>query len=83
VFQIASSAETTVRELATRLAAVLKTHGISPPAIRYAEPRVGDVRRNYSDTSKARARLGWNATVSLDEGLDRTVRWFLDAGQQG
>jgi UDP-glucose 4-epimerase len=78
VFQIASNAETTILELATRLGAVLRTYDISPPTIRYAEPRVGDVRRNYSDTSKASSRLGWKPAVQLDEGLDRTVRWFLD-----
>jgi UDP-glucose 4-epimerase len=33
--------------------------------------------RNYSDTSKARRRLGWHARVDLDDGLDRTVKWFL------
>jgi UDP-glucose 4-epimerase len=80
VFQIASNAETTVLELATRLGTVLRSYDISPPAIRYAEPRVGDVRKNYSDTSKARSRLGWKPAVPLDEGLDRTVRWFLDVG---
>jgi UDP-glucose 4-epimerase len=78
VFQIASNAETTVLELATKLAAVLNSHGIDPPAIHYAKPRVGDVKRNYSDTTKARRRLGWSPKVSLDEGLDRTVRWFLE-----
>jgi UDP-glucose 4-epimerase len=83
VFQIASSAETTLLDLATRLAAVLKSHGIDPPEIRHAKPRVGDVKRNYSDTTKARTRLGWSPRVSLDEGLDRTVRWFLETRSAG
>jgi UDP-glucose 4-epimerase len=39
---------------------------------------VGDVRRNYSDTSKARHLLGWEARTTLREGLARTVAWFLD-----
>lgn len=78
VFQIASNAETTVLELAVKLTAVLKTCGIEAPAIRYAGPRVGDVKRNYSDTAKARNRLDWSPTVSLDRGLERTVRWFLE-----
>jgi UDP-glucose 4-epimerase len=78
VFQIASSAETTVLELAVKLAAVLKARGISPPAMHHAKPRVGDVRRSYSDTTKARTRLGWRPSVTLDQGLDRTVSWFLE-----
>jgi UDP-glucose 4-epimerase len=83
IFQIASSTETTVAELATKLAAVLKSYGIRPPDMRYAKTRVGDVVRNYSDTTKARTRLGWSSKVPLDEGLDRTVKWFLDAQYQG
>ena len=79
IFQIASSTETTVSELATKLAAILKSRGVRPPDMRYANARVGDVVRNYSDTTKARAHLGWSPKVSLDEGLDRTVRWFLEA----
>jgi UDP-glucose 4-epimerase len=82
VFQIASNAETTVFELATRLAATLNTYGIGAPAIRYARPRVGDVKRNYSDTTKARTRLGWSPQVSLDQGLDRTVRWFVEGRER-
>jgi UDP-glucose 4-epimerase len=34
--------------------------------------------RNYSDTSKAARMLGWRAEVNLEEGLRRTVDWFVD-----
>jgi UDP-glucose 4-epimerase len=77
IFQIATNSETTVLELARKLAEVLNRLGVPPPALHHGDPRVGDANRNYSDTSKARRILGWNAQVSLDEGLDRTVRWFL------
>jgi UDP-glucose 4-epimerase len=76
-FQIATNAETTVSELAAKLAPILKQRGVPPSEIRYTEPRTGDVRRNYSDTRKARERLSWSAHVSLDEGLERVVEWFL------
>jgi UDP-glucose 4-epimerase len=76
VFQIATHRETTVRELAETLAEALNRQGIPPPAIRMGEARVGDVMRNFSDTTKARARLGWTASVTLDDGLERTVAWF-------
>jgi hypothetical protein len=33
------------------------------------------VLRNFADTRKAAAMLGWSAEVSLPEGLQRTVRW--------
>lgn len=77
VFQIATSAETSVQALAEKLAAALKRRQVLTPATRRAEPRVGDVKRNYSDTSKARSLLGWSARVTLEEGLAQTVGWFL------
>jgi UDP-glucose 4-epimerase len=76
VFQIATAAETTVLEMAALLADVLEAEGINRPEIHHAPMRDGDVMRNYSDTSKARDRLGWSANVSLPEGLARTVRYF-------
>jgi UDP-glucose 4-epimerase len=78
VFQIATSHETTVSELASLLARILEERHIAPVRVVHDSPRTGDVKRNYSDTSKARARLGWQAEVALGEGLARTVRWFLD-----
>lgn len=77
VFQIATNTETTVIELAQRLAAIFEARGIPPPPIRHQASRTGDVRRNFSDTAKARMRLGWRSMVTLDEGLNRTIDWFL------
>jgi UDP-glucose 4-epimerase len=79
VFQVATSSETTILELATKLATVLEAHGVGAPAISHDKPRVGDVMRNYSDTTKARARLRWTPRVSLEQGLERTVTWFLES----
>jgi nucleoside-diphosphate-sugar epimerase len=31
-----------------------------------------------SDPARARTRLGWEAKVSLEEGLERTARWIRD-----
>ena len=79
IFQIATNAETTVRELAETLRAALARNGVTTHGIHHAAPRIGDVKRNYSDTGKARRRLGWQARVGLEDGLDRTVKWFLQS----
>jgi UDP-glucose 4-epimerase len=79
IFQIATSAETTVQELVDRLLPVLASAGIQDPEVRYTEARRGEVRRNYADTSKAERMLGWKAETTLDEGLGRTVDWFTGA----
>lgn len=43
---------------------------------RYDPPRPGDVFRSFLNADKARRELGWEPTVSLDEGLRRTVAHF-------
>src|SRR5262249_42492201 len=83
VFQIATNMETTVLELAEKLMVVLKRKGVTPAPIHHGAARTGDVKRNFSDTRKARQRLGWTARVSLDDGLDRTVSWFLEQRRSG
>jgi UDP-glucose 4-epimerase len=77
IFQIATNTETMVSELAEALAAVLERRGIAHARIHHVDVRVGDVKRNYSDSRKARVRLQWKARVSLSEGLEKTVDWFI------
>ena len=43
---------------------------------KYAAPRPGDVRDSLADISKARRILGYQPTVSFEEGLARTVAWY-------
>ena len=37
--------------------------------------------RNFSDTRKAKAMMGWKAETALPEGLRRTVRFFCQIHQ--
>ena len=75
-FQIATSSETSVRAMLEMLVPTLKRHGIAVPPVEFSEPRLGDVMRNFSDTSKARRILGWQCRMSLEEGLENAVVWF-------
>jgi nucleoside-diphosphate-sugar epimerase len=36
-----------------------------------------DVRATWADISKARSVLGWSPQVSLEEGLRKTVAWYM------
>jgi UDP-glucose 4-epimerase len=77
VFQIATNSETTINELTGLLVDILEEEmGLDNVEVTHTEPRTGDIRRNYSDTSKAETILGWSHQVELSTGLRRTVRSF-------
>jgi nucleoside-diphosphate-sugar epimerase len=42
----------------------------------YADPRPGDVKDSQADISKARRILGYQPTVSFEDGLAKTVTWY-------
>ena len=45
----------------------------------YDEARAGDVRDSQADIAKAQSLLGYEPTVSFEEGLRRTVEWYRGA----
>ncbi len=47
-----------------------------PAKINYLPTEPGDVPTTFADVSKARAGLGFDPTVSIQEGVTRFVEWF-------
>jgi len=45
--------------------------------ISYVEDRPGHDQRYAIDSSRIKKELGWFPSVSLDEGLKKTVKWYL------
>ncbi|MDZ4860858.1 MAG: NAD-dependent epimerase/dehydratase family protein [Candidatus Hydrogenedentes bacterium] len=43
-------------------------------------PQKSEIQRVEADSSKAKALLGWEASVSLEDGLQRTIDWILAGG---
>ncbi|NNJ92202.1 MAG: NAD-dependent epimerase/dehydratase family protein, partial [Gammaproteobacteria bacterium] len=76
-FQIATNQETTVGEMTEQLVKILQECGVDEINVFNGETRVGDVKRNFSDTTKAKKRLGWQTVENLDTGLRKTVDYFL------
>jgi len=73
VFNVASGVETSLDELAQ---ALLTAMGASL-AVEYGPKRkVNAVSRRLADPGRARARLGFETRVDLDEGLRRLVVWW-------
>lgn len=50
--------------------------GMVGKPITYAAPRPGEQYFSKPDTSDAYDHLGWEPKISLEEGLDRTHKWF-------
>jgi UDP-glucose 4-epimerase len=73
VFNVASGTETSLLDLARKL---LEAMG-SDLSVEFGPERaVNKVPRRLADTRSARERLGFEAEVSLDEGLRRLVEWW-------
>src|SRR3954454_8148037 len=64
-FNIGTGKETDVLEIARIL-------GIE---FDFAPPRLGELERSYIDVGRAREVLGWNAEMSLEEGMRRRLDW--------
>lgn len=76
-FQIATSRETTLDEITELMLNAFVDNRIERPKIEKTSPRLGDVKRNFSDTSKAKKILGWECKRDLDRCIHKTVEWFL------
>ena len=55
--------------------------GSSDRLITYVADRAGHDLRYAIDSSKLQTELGWKPSVTFEEGLEKTVRWYLDNGQ--
>jgi nucleoside-diphosphate-sugar epimerase len=46
----------------------------------YADPRQGDVKHSQADISMAEKLLGYSVETGFEEGLKRTVEWYMQSG---
>jgi UDP-glucose 4-epimerase len=72
IYNVGTGVPTDVNTVHATLAQV--TGYTLPPT--YVPQPVGEVRATYLDSSKAARELGWQAEVSLAEGLARTAEWI-------
>jgi len=74
---LGSGFELTINDLAKTVAHIAQR----PDAVvQYGEPRPGDVLRLYADMSQARALLGYEVRVSLEDGLRQLLSWYRGQG---
>ena len=52
--------------------------GASLDLITYVTDRLGHDARYAIDSTKLQKELGWEPSLQFEEGIERTVRWYLD-----
>ena len=73
LYNVGVGEDVSIRELATRIARIVGYEG----EIRWNTSRPDGTPRKLQDVSRLR-KLGWSATIPLDEGIERTYRWYLE-----
>lgn len=72
VFNVCTGLETRLLDLVEVLYALFP----NAPAPEFAAPRAGDIYRSVGSPRKARETLGFDAHVSLEDGLKEVVEWM-------
>lgn len=54
-----------------------RAHGTSEKLITYVKDRPGHDLRYAIDASKINKELGWKPSVTFEEGLEKTIDWYL------
>ena len=57
---------------------ILKAMGKGEELIRYVADRPGHDRRYAIDNTKITTQLGWKPAYVFEEGMEQTIRWYLD-----
>jgi UDP-glucose 4-epimerase len=74
-YNLGAGIGTTINEIFSRLKGITAY----PLDARHGPPKAGETFRIYLTADRAQKDLGWNPTVSLQEGLERTVAYFREA----
>lgn len=75
VYNLATGSETRIDDLAQTINEVTDNSS----GVEYYDRREWDeTDRRHGDISRAKQDLGYQPTVELEEGLSRTVEWFVD-----
>jgi dTDP-glucose 4,6-dehydratase len=75
VYHLGGGTELTNRELTTRLLAAC---GADWSSVRHVADRKGHDQRYSVDIGKARAELGYEPQIPIDDGLAATVEWYRE-----
>ena len=63
----------TMLDLVEKILAMMHRSDLRPIVLNIVD---SEIREQYLDPSKARARLGWTPRYGMEEGLRRTIEWY-------
>jgi dTDP-L-rhamnose 4-epimerase len=72
VVNVGSGESVSVNEIAARLARILGARGLEPEVT--GTYRVGDIRHCFADVTRAKALLGYEPLVAMDDGMASSPR---------
>jgi len=75
VYNVGGGAEMRNIDIVKRILGLLNK---SEKLICFVKDRPGHDRRYAIDAAKAKAELGWSPAHTFEQGLDETVRWYVD-----
>lgn len=81
IYNIGGHNEKTNIDIVKTVIKYLKEHydsGITESLINYVKDRQGHDRRYAIDASKIKEELGWYPQVSFEDGIIKTIQWYLD-----
>lgn len=79
VYNVALGGSTTLNELYALISKKLAALGYKERPVEYTPPRPGDIAHSSADIAKICSGLGYCPAVSLEQGLEETVRWFVES----
>lgn len=81
VYNVALGDRTTLNSLHSAIAEALTNNGaVITKAPVYRDFRAGDVRHSQANINKAKQRLGYDGTIRILDGINRSMPWYMQQG---
>ena len=77
-YHVATGKETSINQLIHLLKNIFGKYGKDNFKIKYVNERIGDIKKNYATNKKIKRELNWKNQVTLLQGLEKTVMWFIN-----
>jgi UDP-N-acetylglucosamine 4-epimerase len=82
VFNVALGGGTTLQELHRLISSAAAAAGVAALPARIGSPRPGDIQLSAADITRIRQDLGFEPAVTLAQGLEETVRFYVGAASR-